>query len=391
MGRKSASKYPGLRLRKGVYWIEINNKRYGKVEESTGFREREEELAVRYYHKRMTELAEVKIFGARRRWTWVEAASRHLEEFEGVSIATDALWIEQLLPYLGDLFLDQVHNETLKPYIAARREKGRKGNTINRALEVVRKICLKAARKWRDVDTGKTWLESAPLISMVSTDDKRPPYPLSWEEQDKLLFPELPVHLRQMAVFDVNTGLRNRELCGLRWEWERKVGEITLFFLPGYIINDAGIKERYTKDGVDRIVALNATALKIIEEQRGKHVKYVFPYRGDAIDGVDNTAWQSARARAALKYEQVLGVPCPEGFRTLHVHDLRHTFGRRLRAAGVSVEARAELLGHRAGRGPGEMTTHYSSAEIGELWQAVKKIEVNAGGETPTLTLLRAA
>jgi len=42
------------------------------------------------------------------------------------------------------------------------------------------------------------------------------------------------------------------------------------------------------------------------------------------------------------------------------VHDLKHTFGRRLRAAGVSFEDRQDLLGHRSGR----ITTHYSAAGL---------------------------
>ena len=37
--------------------------------------------------------------------------------------------------------------------------------------------------------------------------------------------------------------------------------------------------------------------------------------------------------------------PQSEGFRRVRVHDLKHTFGRRLRAAGVSFEDRQDLLG----------------------------------------------
>jgi integrase len=59
--------------------------------------------------------------------------------------------------------------------------------------------------------------------------------------------------------------------------------------------------------------------------------------------------------------------------------DLRHTFGRRLRAVGVGLEDRQDLLGHKSGR----MTTHYSAAEIGNLLTAVNRIgrsrEFNAG------------
>jgi integrase len=45
------------------------------------------------------------------------------------------------------------------------------------------------------------------------------------------------------------------------------------------------------------------------------------------------------------------------------VHDLKHTFGRRLGATGVSFEDRQDLLGHRSFR----ITTHYSSVELSRL------------------------
>jgi integrase len=33
----------------------------------------------------------------------------------------------------------------------------------------------------------------------------------------------LPSHLAEMALFAVNTGCRDGEICQLRWEWEVKV------------------------------------------------------------------------------------------------------------------------------------------------------------------------
>ena len=67
----------------------------------------------------------------------------------------------------------------------------------------------------------------------------------------------------------------------------------------------------------------------------------------------------------------------------VRVHDLKHTFGRRLRAAGVSFEDRQDLLGHKSAR----ITTHYSAAELFNLWEAANKVcDVH---ERPTLTLIR--
>jgi len=65
---------------------------------------------------------------------------------------------------------------------------------------------------------------------------------------------------------------------------------------------------------------------------------------------------------------------------------LKHTYGRRLRAAGVDFEDRQDLLGHKSVR----VTTHYSAAEIKNLIDAANKV-CDVKKNTPTLTLLRTA
>ena len=52
------------------------------------------------------------------------------------------------------------------------------------------------------------------MITMLP-ESPRQPYPITWEEQDRL-FPMLPVHLQPMVLFAVNTGLRDSNVCGLQ-------------------------------------------------------------------------------------------------------------------------------------------------------------------------------
>lgn len=54
------------------------------------------------------------------------------------------------------------------------------------------------------------------------------------------------------------------------------------------------------------------------------------------------------------------------GLSQLRVHDLRHTYGQRLRYAGVSEEDRALLLGHADSR----MPRHYAAANVAKLLEA---------------------
>lgn len=97
------------------------------------------------------------------------------------------------------------------------------------------------------------------------------------------------------------------------------------------------------------VVILNDVAWSIIETQRGLHPLWVFPYRGKRVSTMNNTAWQRARRE--------------EGLQAVRIHDLRHTFACRLRAAGVSVEDREVLLGH----ANHSMAGHYASADVGRL------------------------
>jgi integrase len=61
----------------------------------------------------------------------------------------------------------------------------------------------------------------------------------------------------------------------------------------------------------------------------------------------------------------------------------RRTFGRRLRAAGVSFEDRQDLLGHRSTR----VTTDYSAAELRSLLDAANRVQKSR--KSPAMTVLR--
>lgn len=75
--------------------------------------------------------------------------------------------------------------------------------------------------------TGRTCpgIQTAPKIRPFRIKDARSPYPLSAEEQS-FLFQELPDHLARMAIFKVNTGTREQEVCALKWSYEVEVPEL---------------------------------------------------------------------------------------------------------------------------------------------------------------------
>ena len=156
----------------------------------------------------------------------------------------------------------------------------------------------------------------------------------------------------------------------------------TLFIIP------AEVAKNRTDNARPRLLVLNDAAQRIVDSQRGMHPQFVFTYQDqkgerDRFYAVRNSGWLGARRRASERYESELHRPCPAGFRSLRAHDMRHTFGRRLRAAGVSFEDRQDLLGHHAGR----VTTEYSAAEVGNFIEAANGVIKSR--ESPERTMLR--
>lgn len=330
-----------------------------RVRESCGTSDLKE--AERYLAFRTEQIRNAQLYGVRPDRTFREAATRHLEEATKASINRDVDLLRILDPFIGDLYLQNVHMGTLKPYIDDRKRAGWKKRTINYGLQVTRRILNLAASEWID-ETGKTWIDHAAKIKLLREDDRKRPYPLLPAEQARL-FAELPEHLRKMALFKVNTGCREAEVCSLRWDWEIDVPALgtSVFIIPDYRV----------KNREDRLVVLNRVAASVVDEMRGMHAEYVFTYHGHGVQRIYGAAWRKARERAGL----------PD----VRVHDLKHTFGRRLRAAGVSFEDRQDLLGHKSGR----ITTHYSGPELRSLIEAANKVCSQGNDSEDMLTVLR--
>lgn len=355
MGRKRT---PGLRKRNEIW--HIDKQILGvKINGSTGTSSLSEAELI--LARKIEEVRQSVLFGKRPDRCFRDAATKYLEENTNLkSIADYATHLKQLDPFIGHLPLEKVHLGTLQPFIDARRRGGIKTKSINLALGVVRHILNLASRLWRD-EQGLSWLETAPLIQLLPVRDARKPYPMSWDEQDKL-FGHLRDHLLQMSLFKVNTGCREEEVCNLKWEWEVNYSMLntTVFIIPGDRV----------KNGEDRLVVLNGTAREVIENQRGKHSEFVFTYKGNPVQKMNNSSWRRSRKKANLTQ--------------VRVHDLKHTFGRRLRAANVPLETRKVLLGHRNG----DITTHYSAPELKELLDAVNKVCRPESGKNPTIFLM---
>ena len=350
-----AKRTPGLR-KKGEIW-HIEKVIAGQlVRQSTG--ETELEQAERYLARLTDNRRKEKVYGERMDRTFNEAAARYIGEYgHKRSIDRSIQALKLVMPYLGELPLLKIHAGALDDYINDRKKAGTSAGTLNRDIGVIRRVLSLSSRLWRD-DQGRPWLDTVPMFPAVEG-FKRKPRPISWQEQEALL-KTLPAYLADMALFALNTGLRDQEICGMKWTDECKVNGLdTMVFV---------ISEERAKNEYERIVPLNSVARSIVAYRRGNNSDYVFDFEGRKLGRMTNKAWRKARESVGLG--------------DVRVHDLRHTFGMRLRAAGVSFEDRQDLLGHHAGR----ITTHYSKVEIARL---IECVELLCETRKPELTLIR--
>lgn len=358
-------------------WIinkRINGRRYHK---STGLRSR---TAAERELKALIDRQPVKPAFGTEVPTFRDAAIRYLRTSRRVErqIKKDAIKLSKLYLHLADLPLSVIDYDRISGFVDQLKNRGRKGNTINGYLALVRLILRKAEREWK-TDSGQFWLDRAPHIPLHKVTDARRAYPISWQEQ-RLLMPCLPDHLQRAILFILNTGLRNSEACSLKWSWFQDLEgtDLRFFVIPA---------DQY-KNGQPRVVILNSVAEKIVDFlSKNKETDFVFNYRGRPLRTMRNDGWLNAVSKAVDKYSDRFGHEAPEGFRRLRIHDLRHTVGRRLRAAGGGISEMdiAALLGHQSG----SITRYYADAELQNLRHFLEMIQKPSWKESKQITAIK--
>jgi integrase len=205
------------------------------------------------------------------------------------SLRDDKDHLKKLDPYLRSLKLEAIDMTVLQPFICDRKGKyGVSNATINRALEVVRRILNVAHQEWR-------WLKGVPKIRMLKEPRRRVRF-LRREEADRLI-EALPSHMKPIVEFALATGCRAGEILGLEWSRVRShpQGSVARSWH-----DEIGRRPRYSLEcgcrGGARSDARTAPALVLHFRRQAHHQS--------------STAWGLAKQRAGI-----------EDFR---FHDLRH-------------------------------------------------------------------
>jgi integrase len=235
-------------------------------------------------------------------------------------------------------------------------------STINRDLAVLRSILKRCAGDTKD---GVNWemLDACPKVPLFRL-DKVDPLWVS-REQAHMLLGLFPPHTRGMMIMALATGMRRSNVTGM--EWSRVDQKRGTYYVPA-----SNVKGR--KKGLP--VKLNADAIAILEEWKGKHERYVFCFRRRApITQVATRMWRRVVKEAGLE-----GVT---------FHSMRHSWASWQVQGGTPLRALQEM----GGWASLEMPIRYSHLEPGHLAQyaetsaigpskTVEKAEVSTESDT---------
>ena len=279
-------------------------------------------------------------------FVWRQAVVRYLEEStEKKSLSDDRDHLKKLERYLRSQRLDAIDMNALQPFIRDRKEGDRVQNaTVNRALEIVRRILNLAHQDWR-------WIRAAPKIRMLKEPRRRVRF-LRRAEAQRLL-DAMPKHMKPIVRFALATGCRAGEIFGLEWsrvDFARRV---------------AWLDHGATKSGEGRGIPLNSDAIAALQSTFGQHPRWCFTFAGERIQK-SSTAWPRARLRAGI-----------EDFR---FHDLRHTWASWHMQSGTSMPELMELGGWKSY----EMVLRYAHLAPDKLSSVASRIEWHASRQDAT-------
>jgi integrase len=297
-----------LYKRNTVWWVSFTHQGQ-RVQRSTGTSDK---IAAQEYHdKYKAELWNVTKLESKPVYSWRDAVLRWLRENATKrSIETDKVHFRWLDSHLSNYCLHEISNDVLENIALKKEAEGVTPATVNRVLEIVRALLMKAYREWE-------WIDKIPVVRMRHVENRRIRW-LSTEEANRLLS-ELPPHMKDTAAFTLATGLRASNVTELEWQnvdMNRR---------------NAWIHADQAKTSKPISVPLNDQAMHILQSRLGMHERFVFTYQGKPIQQCNTRAWTNALLRAGI-----------ENFRW---HDLRHTWASWHVQNGTSLQELQQLGG----------------------------------------------
>jgi integrase len=251
-----------------------------------------------------------------------------------------------LVPFFGDRSLDAIRAEDVNDLVtlmlagrrpgALRRDKPLSPKTVRNAIGTLNAMYAHAQRKrWATTNP----VREVELPAVPSHDDIRFLEPAEVEAVAAAARPG-PYQAIDRALFltAAMTGLRAGELVALRWrdvDWT--AGRVRV--RRSYVLGQYGTpKSRRSSRSVPMADAVAGELERLFQASSRQHdddLVFADPVTGGPLSKRD----MLKRFRAALAAAHL--------DETHRLHDLRHTFGTRMAAAGVSMRTLQEWMGHK--------------------------------------------
>jgi integrase len=345
------------------YTITVNGDRLRK---STGTTDRAEAIAIA--ERERSQIRAVGRLGQKPEMTVDDAGGRYLLQVAAgqPSLKNTARQMERLLERLGKKrLLSAIGDAEVADYIAWRRAQKARGKatrvspaTVNREVELLRRILNRAATTWKVATDGIDWKRHR----LAEADERN--VSLSADQKARFLA-ELRPDYHPLVQAAMACGLRLNNLITLRWDqvdWE--AGRVTVMIQKG---GEKGGRKEY-KPIKGRFAA-------ILQAVQGQHAVHVFTYQvvkrfydrfgirwlpaGSRQPFTMNgwrDEWERARAAAGLPW--------------LRFHDLRHVFGNEFYGATRNIKATQLAMNHKDIR----HTLRYLRADVQDVADGMERM-----------------
>ncbi len=262
---------------------------------------------------------------------------------------------QHILPRFGERKMNSITRKEIVDFHSDLRALGLAPATCDRFLSLFR-YALNLAKNW-----GVITNNPATEISLFLEPNEVENY-LNDEQLSRLLAVLQTYHNRpvaQLFLFLLSTGSRLNEAMTATWE-QLDIAQAT-WRIPASISKSKRV----------RSIPLNATALKVLEEQQPDSSKrsgrvFVKAHTGEPIKSVQR-AWESIRKSAGVDF--------------LRLHDLRHQYASMLVNAGRSLYEVQQVLGHSSPM----VTQRYAHLTTRTLQDAAATAATRIDSATPKL------
>jgi integrase len=241
-----------------------------------------------------------------------------------------------LIPFFGDRSLERVKAEDVIAFMAAKQRDGLSYKTINNILNFFHGLFRYSMKRG--------WTNANPVAAVDRPRDSGADPDIRFldlEEFEALLraVPEDLLGPTELVLYRAAgmTGLRQGELVALRWrdvDWGAGVIRVRRNYTRGEFGTPKSRRSSRAVPMADRLATELENHFQASAYQGDDGLVFAHPQTGHVLDA----------SKMRKRYKEALA---RAGLREVRFHDLRHTFGTHMAAAGAPLRAIQEWMGHR--------------------------------------------